>query len=99
MYHKVYNTLCPANSYNANLGRAKIINKDVIKLHKQKRKRKEIQQHTERKTPHTNSSTVVLLLEKKRLKLQLEVYTTHWVNFLKYSILYIGNIQKIIFIV
>ena len=24
--HEVYNTLCPANSYNGNLGRTKIIN-------------------------------------------------------------------------
>ena len=33
--YKVYNTLCPANSYNANLGRTK----DVIKLHKKKEKK------------------------------------------------------------
>ena len=39
--YKVYNTLCPANSYNGNLGRARL-NKDVIELHK-KKKRKEIQ--------------------------------------------------------
>ena len=42
--YKVYNTLCPANSYNANLGRTRLkLNKDVIKLHKKKKKRKEIQ--------------------------------------------------------
>ena len=29
--HKSYNILCPANSYSANLGRTKIINKGVIK--------------------------------------------------------------------
>ena len=33
--YKVYHTLCPANSYNANLGRTK----DVIKLHKKKEKK------------------------------------------------------------
>ena len=38
--HKVYNTLYPANSYNSNLGRTKIINKGVIKLHKKKGKEK-----------------------------------------------------------
>ena len=38
--HKVYNTLYPANSYKANLGRTKIINKGVIKLHKKKGKEK-----------------------------------------------------------
>ena len=32
--YKVYNTLCPANSFYANLGRTiKILNKDDIKLH------------------------------------------------------------------
>ena len=38
-------------------------------------------QHTVRKNPHTNSSTG-LKKKKKRLKLQLEVYTTYQVNFL-----------------
>ena len=45
--YKVYNTLCPANSFYANLGRTmKILNKDDIKLNytsKEKRKRIEIQ--------------------------------------------------------
>ena len=63
--YKAYNTLYPTNSYTANLGRTTIINKGVILHIKKKRKRKEMQQHTERKTPHTNSSTGVLLLEKK----------------------------------
>ena len=41
---QTYNTLCPANSYNANLRRTRLkLNKDVIKLHKKKKKRKEIQ--------------------------------------------------------
>ena len=62
-----------------------IINKGVIKLHIKKKGKKKYK-NTERKTPHTNSSTGVLLLEKKRLKLQLEVYTTYQVNFLKYPI-------------
>ena len=32
--YKVYNTLCPANSFYANLGRTiKLLNKDDIKLH------------------------------------------------------------------
>ena len=65
-FHKAYNTLCPANNYSANLDRTKIINKRVIKLHIKKKKwRKEIQKHTERKTPHTNSSTGFLLLKKQ----------------------------------
>ena len=57
---------CRVNSYSANLGRTKkYINKSVIKLHI-KRKRKEIQQHT-------NSSTGVLLLGKKKPKIKMEV--------------------------
>ena len=65
-FHKAYNTLCPANNYSANLDRTNIINKRVIKLHiKKKKNKKEIQKHTERKTPHTNSSTGFLPIKKK----------------------------------
>ena len=59
----------------ANLGRTKIINKIVIKLHIKKKAKEKKYNNTERKTPNINSSARVLLLEKKkRLKLQLEVY-------------------------
>ena len=37
-----------------------------------------------RKTPHTNSSTGVLLFEKKKTKITMDVHTTQQVNFLKY---------------
>ena len=62
----------------------KTLNKDVIKLHK-KNERKELQQHTERNTVHMNSSTGDFVI-RKRLKLQLEVYTTYQVHFINYSI-------------
>ena len=61
--HKVYNTLCPANSYNANLGK-KVQIKGVIKLHKKERKENKYN-NTQKEKPHANSSTGVLLLEKK----------------------------------
>ena len=54
--YKVYNTLCPANSYNANLGRTRLQIKTLLNYIK-KKKRKEIQKHTERNTLHINSST------------------------------------------
>ena len=39
--YNVFNTLCPANSFYANLGRTiKILNKDDIKLHEQREKEK-----------------------------------------------------------
>ena len=84
--YKAYNTLYPTNSYTANLGRTTIINKGVILHIKKKRKRKEMQvQHTERKTPHTNSSTGVLLLEKKTKITTGGIYNLSG-KLLKYSI-------------
>ena len=55
---ETYNVLCPANSYSANLGGTKIVNKGVIKL-RIKQKKEEKYNNTERKTPHSNSSTWV----------------------------------------
>ena len=93
--HKVYNTLYPENSYNANLGRTKIINKGVIKLHKKKEKEKKLYNNTQKENNPTHKlKHWGFVIRKKRLKLQLEVYTTYQDNFLKYS----SNIQIIIFI-
>ena len=50
--HKVYNTLCPANSYNANLGRTKL--KGVIKLHKKEGKEDKYN-NTQKEKPHTQT--------------------------------------------
>ena len=92
--HKVYNTLCPKNSYNANPGRTKIINKSVIKLQKEKGKKKVIQQHTEKEKPthKLKHRRFVIRTKKKTKKLQMEVYTTYKVN-------KISNIQIINFII
>ena len=57
--YKVYNTLCPAksyNSYNANLGRTRLQTKTLLNYIR-KKKRKEIQIHTDRNALHINSST------------------------------------------
>ena len=57
---KVYNTLCPAKNYNANLDRTKIINKGVTKLDKKKGKAKKYS-NTQKDPPpphtHTHKTT------------------------------------------
>jgi len=64
--YKVYNTLCPANSYNANLGTTRLSIKTLLNYI---RKKKEIQKHTERNTLHINSSTGDFAIWKSRLSL------------------------------
>ena len=49
--------LCPANSYKANLGRTKTLNKKTLLNYIREKKRKEIQKHTERNILHIDSST------------------------------------------
>ena len=54
--YKVCNTLCPANGYNANLGRTRLQIKTLLNYIR-KKEGKEIQKHIERNTLHINSST------------------------------------------
>ena len=46
--YQVYNTSCPANSYNANLGRTRLSIKALLNYIR----KEEIQKHTERNTLH-----------------------------------------------
>ena len=81
--HKVYNTLCPANSYNANLGKKVQIKALLTYIRKNEKKTNTT---THRKKNHTQTRAQGFCCQKKRLKLQLKVYTTYQVKFLKYSI-------------
>ena len=69
---EAYNVWYPANSYSANLGGTKIINKGVIKLRiKQKKGREKKYNNTQKEKLLTQTQAHgFLLLEKNRLKLQ-----------------------------
>ena len=65
-----FTILCPASSYNANLGRTRLYIKTLLN-YTRKKKRKEIQKRTERNTLHINSLTGDFVIWKG-LKLQVE---------------------------
>ena len=50
---QTHNTLCPANSYNVNLRRTRLkLNKDVIKLHKKKEKKRNTDNNIQKEAPY-----------------------------------------------
>ena len=51
--HKANNNFCPANSYSANIGGTKIINKGVIKLQIKKKGKEKKYNNTEKENPLT----------------------------------------------
>ena len=85
-YPRSIKLLCPAKSYSANLGRIKIINKGVIKLHVQKKGKEKKSNNTQKEKPLTKTQAEGFVIRKKKTKITMEVYTTYQVNFLKYSI-------------
>ena len=84
--HKAYNTLCSANSNSANLGGTKIINKGVTELHIKKKEKENKYNNTQKEKSLAPTQAQSFFIWKKKDKLQLKVYTTYQVNFLKYSI-------------
>lgn len=88
--HKVYNTLCPEKIVITLIQAGqKSTDKGVIKLHKNDGKENKYN-NTQKEKPYTQTRAQGFCCQKKRLKLQLKVYTTYQVKFLKHSFKYVA---------